>query len=41
MEFSDMVPLAVKLLKEHGDVLDAVHEQYTYCLCDEFQDTNK
>ncbi len=38
--FSDLVPLTVKLLKEHKSVLDRYRKKFKYVLVDEFQDTN-
>jgi DNA helicase-2/ATP-dependent DNA helicase PcrA len=40
IDFADQVYLALKLLKEHPDVLRALRSKLRYILVDEFQDTN-
>ncbi len=40
MDFDDLLSNAVRLLREHPDVLAAYRERFTSLLIDEFQDTN-
>jgi DNA helicase-2/ATP-dependent DNA helicase PcrA len=40
IDFGDQVGLALRLLREHPDVLAAEQGRYRYVLVDEFQDTN-
>lgn len=40
MDFDDILYYAVKLLKDHQDVLSYYQEQFRYILVDEYQDTN-
>ncbi|MDR0534173.1 MAG: exodeoxyribonuclease V subunit gamma [Verrucomicrobiales bacterium] len=41
VDFDDLLLLAVRLMKEHPDVLDALRQRYRYLLVDEYQDTNQ
>jgi len=40
MDFSDLLYQCVKILQEHPDALDRLHQRYHYFLIDEYQDTN-
>ncbi len=40
MDFDDLLLNAVRLFKEHPDVLDHYRQRFTHVLIDEFQDTN-
>ncbi len=40
-DFGDLIRLAVRLLREHADVLGEVRGRYTEILVDEFQDINR
>jgi len=40
VDFDDLLILAEKLLREHGDVRDQMREKYSHVTVDEFQDTN-
>ena len=40
IDFEDMVPLALEMLRNHPHVLSYYQSLYRFCLCDEFQDTN-
>lgn len=40
MDFDDILCYAVKLLQEHGDILQAFQQRFEYVLVDEYQDTN-
>ncbi|MSO78064.1 MAG: hypothetical protein EXQ79_00465 [Acidimicrobiia bacterium] len=40
VDFDDLLMLAVKLFREHPDVLDRWRRRFNYVLVDEFQDTN-
>lgn len=40
IEFEDMVPTALKMLRHHSQLLSHYQRLYRYVLCDEFQDTN-
>ena len=40
LDFGDQVGLALRILRERPHVLRELHDQYTYILVDEFQDTN-
>ena len=41
IEYIDMIPLALHLLLNHPNVLDAEMQRLPFIFCDEFQDTNK
>jgi DNA helicase-2/ATP-dependent DNA helicase PcrA len=41
MDFNDLIGLAVKLFKEHPDILEKYREKFKYVMVDEYQDTNK
>jgi DNA helicase-2/ATP-dependent DNA helicase PcrA len=41
IQFGDMVPLAAQILRENGDIRRGVMDKFSYCLADEFQDTNR
>jgi len=40
LDFDDLLLLAVRLFREHPDVLDKYQRRYVHVLVDEFQDTN-
>ncbi|HUG95056.1 MAG TPA: ATP-dependent helicase, partial [Pleomorphomonadaceae bacterium] len=40
IDFGDQVSLALRLLREHPDILETERGRYRYILVDEFQDTN-
>ncbi len=40
VDFGDLITLALRLLREHPNVLARYQEQFRYILVDEFQDTN-
>ena len=40
VDFGDMITLALRLLREHPEVLARTQERFRYLLVDEFQDTN-
>ena len=40
VDFDDLLLLALRLLDEHPDVLEACRERYRYIMVDEYQDTN-
>ncbi|MBC8413986.1 MAG: UvrD-helicase domain-containing protein [Nitrospira sp.] len=40
VDFDDLLILALKLLKEHPEVLKRYRERYRYIMVDEYQDTN-
>lgn len=40
VDFDDLILLPVRLLEEHPEVREALHERYRYLLIDEFQDTS-
>ena len=40
MDFDDLLYLAVRLFKEHPDVLEKYQHKFRYILVDEYQDTN-
>jgi DNA helicase-2/ATP-dependent DNA helicase PcrA len=40
IDFGDQVGLALRLLREHPDILETERSRYRYVLVDEFQDTN-
>jgi len=37
MDFNDMIPLCIHLLRQRPDVLADAQEKYRYIFCDEFQ----
>jgi DNA helicase-2/ATP-dependent DNA helicase PcrA len=41
MDFDDLLVNTVKLLREHGDILEHYRQQFEYILVDEYQDTNR
>ena len=41
IEYVDMIPIALKLLVTHPNVLQAELQRLPYVFCDEFQDTNR
>ena len=41
MDFDDLLGQALRLLREHPDVLDHYRQRFRYVLVDEYQDTNK
>jgi len=41
MDFDDLIGNYVRLLKEHEDVRDEIHERFQHLLIDEYQDTNR
>ncbi len=41
VDFDDLLVHAVRLLREHKDVLSAYQSRFRYCLIDEYQDTNR
>ncbi len=40
LDFEDLIVLAVRLFREHPDVLQSYREQFQYVMIDEYQDTN-
>ena len=40
LDFDDLLMLAVKVLKEHGDIREKYQDRFQYILVDEYQDTN-
>lgn len=40
VDFDDMLLLTVRILEEHGEVLERYRKTYRYLLVDEYQDTN-
>ena len=40
MDFDDLLLNAVRLFREHPDVLELYRERFTHILIDEYQDTN-
>ena len=40
LDFDDLLFIAVKILKEHPDILDKYQERFKYISVDEYQDTN-
>jgi DNA helicase II / ATP-dependent DNA helicase PcrA len=40
VDFDDLLLLALKLFKEHAEVLEACRAKYRYVMVDEYQDTN-
>ena len=40
VDFGDLITLALRLLREHPEVLSRTQERFRYVLVDEFQDTN-
>jgi DNA helicase-2/ATP-dependent DNA helicase PcrA len=41
MDFDDLIGQYVRLLEEHEDVRDELHERFQHLLIDEYQDTNR
>ena len=41
MDFDDLLVNAVRLLREHGDVLEHYRQRFAHICVDEYQDTNK
>jgi DNA helicase-2/ATP-dependent DNA helicase PcrA len=41
MDFDDLIGQYVRLLEEHKDVRDELHDRFQHLLIDEYQDTNK
>ena len=41
MDFDDLIGQYVRLLEEHADVRDELHERFQHLLIDEYQDTNR
>jgi DNA helicase-2/ATP-dependent DNA helicase PcrA len=41
MDFDDLIGNYVRLLREHEDVRDEIHERFQHVLIDEYQDTNR
>jgi DNA helicase-2/ATP-dependent DNA helicase PcrA len=41
MDFDDLIGNYVRLLQEHEDVRDEIHERFQHILIDEYQDTNR
>src|SRR5260370_6587069 len=41
MDFDDLIGNYVRLLKEHEEVRDEIHQRFQHLLIDEYQDTNR
>jgi DNA helicase-2/ATP-dependent DNA helicase PcrA len=41
MDFDDLLTQALRLLREHGDVLQSYRQRFRHVLVDEYQDTNR
>ncbi|MCL5238508.1 MAG: UvrD-helicase domain-containing protein [Nitrospirae bacterium] len=41
LDFDDLLLLALKLFREHPDVLDKYRDRFRYIMVDEYQDTNR